>query len=74
MSSSLEARSSVFRVTQVRNEHENLICMVSLMVFQGTVEFGVITSFAYKLEDNGGEIVVATTRCVTEISAASAVC
>jgi hypothetical protein len=30
----------------------------------GTVEFGVITSFAYKLEDNSGEIVVATTRCV----------
>jgi valyl-tRNA synthetase len=30
---------------------------------KGTVEFGVITSFAYKLEDNSGEIVVATTRC-----------
>jgi hypothetical protein len=29
------------------------------------VEFGVITSFAYKLEDGTGEIVVATTRCIT---------
>jgi valyl-tRNA synthetase len=28
----------------------------------GTVEFGVITSFAYQLEDKSGEIVVATTR------------
>ena len=28
------------------------------------MEFGVITSFAYQLEDKSGEIVVATTRCV----------
>ena len=26
----------------------------------------MITSFAYKLEDGSGEIVVATTRCVTQ--------
>ena len=30
------------------------------------MEFGVITSFAYKLEDGSGEIVVATTRCVVQ--------
>ena len=34
-----------------------------LRPLSGTVEFGVITSFAYKLEDGSGEIVVATTRC-----------
>ena len=38
----------------------------------GTVEFGVITSFAYKLEDGSGEIVVATTRCVATTRAAFA--
>jgi valyl-tRNA synthetase len=36
-----------------------LCCFLSVLQ---PVEFGVLTSFAYPLEDGSGEIVVATTR------------
>lgn len=36
--------------------------MLSVPGYTGLVEFGVLTSFAYPLEDGSGEVVVATTR------------
>jgi valyl-tRNA synthetase len=36
------------------------LCLIVSSRFQ--IEFGVITSFAYKLKDEDGELVVATTR------------
>ena len=65
MSSSLAARSCVSLAIQVCDACASGAARFFLTdVPTGTVEFGVITSFAYKLEDNSGEIVVATTRCV----------
>lgn len=39
--------------------------MLSVPGYDEPVEFGVITSFAYPLEDGSGELVVATTRIET---------
>jgi valyl-tRNA synthetase len=36
--------------------------MLSVPGYKDLVEFGVLTSFAYPMEDGSGEIVVATTR------------
>lgn len=36
--------------------------MLSVPGYDQPVEFGVLTSFAYPLEDGSGEVVVATTR------------
>jgi valyl-tRNA synthetase len=39
--------------------------LLSVPGYDAPVEFGVITSFAYPLEDGSGEVVVATTRLET---------
>lgn len=38
---------------------------ISIPGYPSRVKFGVLTSFAYRLEDGGGEVVVATTRLET---------